>query len=196
MSTLELKELSHPSGEVIKIASGKTLDLKTQGSVTMPTGSVINVYTVEKTDTQTTSAFTMVDISGLSITLTPSSATSKFLITLTIRASSNFYKSYINLLRDSTPLFNNADGAGDGRTRFTSTVVTNSADSNSDGIMHNHNLTILDAPTTTSAITYKCQFSGRNSAYVMHINKSNPDRAQTEYDSRTVSNMVIQEIQG
>ena len=31
MSTLELKELSHPSGEVIKIASGKTLDLKSQG---------------------------------------------------------------------------------------------------------------------------------------------------------------------
>ena len=38
MSTLELKELSHPSGEVIKIASGKTLDLKSQGSVTMPSG--------------------------------------------------------------------------------------------------------------------------------------------------------------
>jgi len=43
MSTLELKELSHPAGEVIKIASGKTLDLKTQGSVTMPTGSVLQV---------------------------------------------------------------------------------------------------------------------------------------------------------
>ena len=31
MSTLELKELSHPSGEVIKIAAGKTLDLKVTG---------------------------------------------------------------------------------------------------------------------------------------------------------------------
>ena len=45
MSTLELKELSHPSGEVIKIAAGKTLDLKSQGSVTMPTGSVVQVVT-------------------------------------------------------------------------------------------------------------------------------------------------------
>ena len=31
MSTLEVKELSHPSGEVIKIAAGKTLDLKQSG---------------------------------------------------------------------------------------------------------------------------------------------------------------------
>ncbi len=43
MSTLELKELSHPAGEVIKIASGKTLDLKSQGTTTLPTGSVLQV---------------------------------------------------------------------------------------------------------------------------------------------------------
>jgi len=43
MSTLTLKELSAPAGEVIKIAAGKTLDLKSQGSVTMPTGSVLQV---------------------------------------------------------------------------------------------------------------------------------------------------------
>ena len=43
MSTLEVKELSHPAGQVIKIAAGKTLDLNSQGSVTMPAGSVIQV---------------------------------------------------------------------------------------------------------------------------------------------------------
>jgi hypothetical protein len=51
MSTLELKELSHPSGEVIKIASGKTLDLNSQGTLVLPTvphakmpsGSVLQV---------------------------------------------------------------------------------------------------------------------------------------------------------
>ena len=45
MSTLELKELSHPSGEVIKIAAGKTLDLHAQGTTKMPAGSVIQVIT-------------------------------------------------------------------------------------------------------------------------------------------------------
>lgn len=36
MSTLELKELSHPAGEVLKIAAGKTLDLNSQGTVILP----------------------------------------------------------------------------------------------------------------------------------------------------------------
>jgi len=51
MSTLTLKELSAPTGEVIKIASGKTLDLNSQGtlilptvpSAKMPSGSVLQV---------------------------------------------------------------------------------------------------------------------------------------------------------
>ena len=41
MSTLSIKELSHPSGEVIKIAAGKTLDLHAQGTTKMPAGSVL-----------------------------------------------------------------------------------------------------------------------------------------------------------
>ena len=56
MSTLELKELSHPSGEVIKIASGKTLDLHSQGTTKMPAGSVIQVIT--KTHSQNASVST------------------------------------------------------------------------------------------------------------------------------------------
>ena len=61
MSTLEVKELSHPSGEVIKIAAGKTLDLKSQGSVTMPTGSVLKVTqsgTIARTTITSTGAWT------------------------------------------------------------------------------------------------------------------------------------------
>ena len=81
MSTLELKELSHPSGEVIKIASGKTLDLKTQGSVTMPTGSVLQVvsyYTAAQT-AQTMSTSDQV-INSMSKVITPLGANSKFLV--------------------------------------------------------------------------------------------------------------------
>ena len=66
MSTLELKELSHPAGEVIKIAAGKTLDLKTQGSVTMPTGSVLQVqHAVLTTIYASTVANTWLDINNL-----------------------------------------------------------------------------------------------------------------------------------
>ena len=92
MSTLEVKELSHPAGEVIKIAAGKTLDLKTQGSVTMPTGSVLQVVS---SGTGSLTAFS--GTSGLVIgaTITPKQTSGTFLITvvmscLTIDAHSGY----------------------------------------------------------------------------------------------------------
>jgi hypothetical protein len=160
----------------------------------MPTGSVINVWTVEKTDVWSKSGWGFSDITGLSITLTPTSASSKFLINYNVRATSDYYKSYVNLLRNGTVLFANADGAGDGRFRGTSTFALLNTDTNAHGFMHPHSLTLLDSPATTSSITYKLQGSGRSSSNIMYVNRSVPDRTSTEYDDRLVSNMVIQEI--
>jgi hypothetical protein len=87
MSTLELKELSHPSGEVIKIAAGKTLDLHSQGTLVlptipyakMPTGSVLQVVS---SGTGSLTAFS--GTSGLVIgaTITPKQTSGTFLITV------------------------------------------------------------------------------------------------------------------
>ena len=79
MSTLTVKELSHPAGEVIKIAAGKTLDLKSQGSVTMPTGSVIQMVDSSTTTTVTNSG-TSFTSTGLSVSFTPKSASSKIIL--------------------------------------------------------------------------------------------------------------------
>ena len=81
MSTISIKELSHPAGQVIKIASGKTLDLKSQGTTTLPTGSVLQVVSTHTTSSITTSSTSMV-ATGLIATLTPSSTSSKILVTL------------------------------------------------------------------------------------------------------------------
>jgi len=82
MSTLELKELSAPTGEVIKIAAGKTLDLKSQGSVTMPTGSVLQVVQGTLTNPSggiLTSSTSYISTS-LTATITPISTSSKILV--------------------------------------------------------------------------------------------------------------------
>ena len=159
-------------------------------------GHVINVWEVRKTDVQSISGYGFVDISGLSQTVTPQSANSKFLITINVRASSDYWKSYVNVLRNTTLLFAEADGAGDNRYRGTSTYQTTQTDTNTHGHMHYHNVTFLDEPSTASAITYKCQGSGRLSANIMYVNRSVPDRTSTEYDDRLVSSMLIQEIAG
>jgi len=159
-------------------------------------GSVIQVWSVEKTDVWSKAGFGFSDITGLSITLTPASASSKFLITFNVRSSANYYKSYVNLLRNGTVLFANADGAGDSRFRGTSTMALDATDMNTHGLLLVHQVTFLDSPATTSSITYKLQGSGRGSTDVMYVNRTVPDRTVTEYDDRMVSNMIIQEIAG
>lgn len=187
MSTLAVNTITTQTGSDIVIGAGKNL---------LAHGNTINIYEATKTDVQSMTGFTFVDVSGLSITLTPVSASSRFLIHFHVVASSDYYKTYINLLRNSTVLGANADGAGDSRFRGTSTMVTDQTQSNSHGIVHHHTVTILDTPATTNAITYKVQGAGRGSTYIQYINRSVPDRALTEYDDRSISRMIIQEIAG
>jgi hypothetical protein len=40
---ITVKELAAPTGFDLKIAAGETLDLKSQGTVTMPTGTLMEV---------------------------------------------------------------------------------------------------------------------------------------------------------
>ena len=187
MSTLAVNTITTQTGSDIVIGAGKNL---------LAHGNTINIYEATKTDVQSMTGFTFVDISGLSITLTPVSASSRFLIHFHVVASSNYWKTFINLLRDSTVLGANADGAGDSRYRGTSTHVTESTDSNTHGIMHHHSIHFLDSPATTSSITYKLQSAGRTTTQIAHINRSVPDRTSTEFDDRTISRMIIQEIAG
>jgi hypothetical protein len=187
MSTLAVNTITTQTGSDIVVAPGKNL---------LAHGNTINIYEATKTDVQSMTGYTFVDITGLSITLTPVSASSKFLIHYAVVASSDYYKTYINLLRNGTLLGANADGAGDNRYRGTSAHATDMTISNAHGIVHNHSITFLDSPATTGSLTYKLQSAGRGSTYVSYINRSVPDRAFGEYDDRTVSRMIIQEIAG
>ena len=145
MSTLEVKELSHPAGQVIKIASGKTLDLKSQGTTTLPTGSVLQVISATNTNTanggfllQTTStSFVSVP---LAVSITPSSTSSKIMIlvtTATYRAASG----YVTVYRNST----NIGGATNGLAN-----PTGSSSSRHEPLSFSY----LDSPNTTSSVQY------------------------------------------
>jgi hypothetical protein len=76
MSALEVKELSHPAGEVLKIAVGKTLDLHSQGSVTMPAGSTLQMVSGYRTTSATTTSNTL-NSTGFTASITPKAIGSK-----------------------------------------------------------------------------------------------------------------------
>ena len=154
MSTLTVKELSAPTGEVIKIAAGKTLDLHSQGTTKMPAGSVLQVVQGVYS-TQTTISTTAYTDSGLSASITPSSTSNKILITWTTHAALTNGSTRgwgCKLLRNSTAVYTegtNYRTYGDGNTGDIRLTVPQSH---------------LDSPSTTSAITYKVQVSAHNTA--------------------------------
>ena len=93
MSTLELKELSAPAGEVIKIAAGKTLDLNSQGTLVLPTiphskmpsGSILQVVNYFETGSVTSSSASRFILDTLSVT--PIGTGSKFAITFFLQGN-------------------------------------------------------------------------------------------------------------
>ena len=153
MSTLELKELSHPAGEVIKIAAGKTLDLKSQGSVTMPTGSVLQVLsTTESVSYSTTTSDWSARMTGLSATITPSSTTSKILVSVNTGLSFQHNNTYGKMA-----IYRSISGGA------TTTNLTGEAggfgNAGNGAYAFYVNADYLDSPSSVSAITYSVSFA-------------------------------------
>jgi|14BtaG_2_1085337.scaffolds.fasta_scaffold02116_2 hypothetical protein len=172
----------------------KSLDYSHVPYEKMPAGSIIQVKQVIKTDTWSTTGYSAADITGLSLSITPRSAGSKILCRYNLRASSDYWKTYVNLIRESTALFQGATAGI--RPTQTSSIVTERTNSNAHGFMHDHSVTFLDSPRTTSTITYKLQGYGRGGSYIMYVNRSVPDRNTTDYDSRCSSNLILMEVAG
>jgi len=145
MSTLTVKELSHPAGEVLKISAGKTLDLKSQGSVTMPTGSVLQVVS-SYFNTNTASASTSYVSSGHSVTITPKSSTSKIHLSLQGGIAAQSTNRFLR-----TIFYKGSSQLGTG---FSAKYGVNA-----DNLVHGHSMCGEDTHGVTTAITYTIYFS-------------------------------------
>ena len=191
MSTLELKELSHPSGEVIKIAAGKTLDLKSQGTTTLPTGSVLQVIQTVKTDSSIISSSSFINIPVLSVAITPSSTSSKIYVSYSVQASAYTKVVQLRILRDSTAI-GISDVVGS-RTRATQAQFFQNSDANHQACPMS--CSFLDAPSSTSELTYKIQVKSQDGAAV-YFNRSGHDADNGNWSVRTTSQITVMEIQG
>ena len=141
------------TGQVLTVAAGVP-------SWAAPTGKVLQV--VQDTDTSnfstTNNSFTD---TGLSVTITPSSASSKVFIIVSVPAGSSKrttttgdnYSSF-NLVRTSTQLMNGYLG------NFSMASSANPQHFSTVSMMY------LDSPNTTSAITYKVQAKTESSTSV------------------------------
>lgn len=113
--------------------------------------------------TFSTSSTSFVDITGLSVDITPTSTSSKILVMMTGGEfgmySAGSYYATVQLLRDSTELFN-SDG---------NVVHSREGNGNQQAQMC---FILFDSPNTTSAVTYKGQVKSSNSSKNVYVTNS------------------------
>lgn len=143
-------------------------------------------YTV-KTDTFTTSSSGWSDVSGLSVSITPTSASNDILIFAVVSCSANFSidnSVLLRIVRGSTEI-----GVGDAASSRTSAGgMAPSATSTQISVP----LMLKDSPATTSPTTYKIQAFPSNGGDV-YVNRSQND-TDTSSIGRTVSAILAIEV--
>jgi len=159
-------------------------------STAIGAGAVLQVVQTVKTSYFTSASASFVDVTGLSVTITPSSTTSKILVLFSGYASQSSttgtYGLHLRLVRDSTNIFL-GDAAG--------SAQQSSAQIGSSHGHYAQNLSgqFLDSPSTTSAITYKIQMyvesggtAGLGGSYIV----------TNAWQGRTPSQITVMEIAG
>jgi hypothetical protein len=162
------------------------------GSITIASspaaGSIVKVLQTIKTDTFTTTSGSLTDITGMSVTITPSSASNKILIQYSLgQVTPNSPAVYgVALLRGSTVI-------GAGATAGSRILVSTGGIFDGDrGGASAYNF--LDSPATTSATTYKLQVY-INGGNTVCINRSAADGDSTTY-CRSASTITVMEVVG
>lgn len=147
------------------------------------------VVSTIKTDTFTASTTTYTDITGLSVTITPTLATSKIFVLAMITGSQDVTVDVatLQLVRGSTAIAL-GDTAGN-RIRGTAPLTGGSDISQNNTQM----ILFLDSPATTSATTYKIQGKSNAGANPFFINRSDQDTDNTVHN-RTVSTITVFEV--
>lgn len=153
-------------------------------------GSVLQVVNSVKTSTQSTTSTSYVDITDLSVSITPTSATSKILVMARINhiGESASNGAFVNLLRNSTTITSST--AGGNTDNFDAWASGGGGGmSANDRKMTSCSIDYLDSPATTSATTYKMQM--RADGTTVYVN-----RWGLNNDVASVSSITVMEIAG
>jgi hypothetical protein len=159
-----------------------------------PSGSILQVVSTTKVDTFSTSSTNeFVDITGLSVNITPLSSSSRILINVHLGAfgngSSSANTASFRLVRNSTVV---GAGTPEGARVGASFRDFIDADNNH---ARNGSFTHVDSPSTTSTITYKLQANNQANTLFINRNGSN-DNNGLAWGTRCASSITVMEIAG
>ena len=153
-----------------------------QGQTAGTNRYVVQVLSTTKTDHFTTTSTSFVDITGMSLTITPANSNNKILIMTNVYASHGD-AAILQALRDSTAI-GSGDDSDSTSTKRGFAMIRESATN----LGAHYNLTHLDSPNTTSAVTYKIQIKSDSSGTVC------VNRRSSNEDYATSSSITLMEI--
>ena len=166
------------------------------GTVTgISAGKVLQVVSTTKTDTasfSSSSTNTFADITGMSVSITPSATSSKILVMFSCNVGQSTTATiHVRLLRDSTAIYV-GDSVG---SRLQDSAILRTAASPYTLEIGNLNGTHLDSPSTTSAVTYKLQgVLGASYSGTFYLNRSGAD-SNADFGGRPASSITVMEIE-
>ena len=157
-------------------------------------GKVLQVVSVTKTDTFSTTSTSYVDITGVSISITPSATTSKIMVMAETAGGggTSDMTMHFRVTRNGTGV--NVGDADGSRVRNTFSIYTTTASGIPGGGWRpniNGNSTFLDSPATVSAVTYKLQMLVDSGTGYVGRPGDNPDDSRV---GRSPTNLTLWEI--
>tara|TARA_B110000211_G_C13737571_1_gene403075 strand:- start:53 stop:616 length:564 start_codon:yes stop_codon:yes gene_type:complete len=162
--------------------------------VTSNAGKILQVVNTLYIGEASSSSTTPADVSGFSAVITPSSTSSKILVTVDVclGAQAAAY-GYILLLRGSTSIGAGTGGSGNQINSFISVTGTDTP-ATVDTTLWNGSKTFLDSPNTTDETTYKIQLA-RSYLNTVYINRQH-GTADAAYIHVSSSAITLMEVGG
>jgi len=156
-------------------------------------GKVLQVVSTTSNSTQTINSQTFTELTSLTTSITPSSASNKILIlgrVAFVGVDSSLSHVHFRLRRDSTDICQ-GDGASGSMVNVTASGTKNDNDVADANVPFN----FLDSPNTTSAISYKIMGANWTGGASFTINRpTSPDNAF--YNGFVTSTLTLMEIAG
>ena len=160
-------------------------------------GGIIQIRQTLKTDSFNTNSQNLVDITGMSVSITPTRSDSKILVQvhLSFGGDDNMY-GQVRLVRDPGDQTVGGSTAVSGNQRNGTFGVNTPNGANGQYKMYSAECQILDSPATTSTLTYKLQVASTNTGgNYFYLNRpSNNDNQQ--YIIGGSSTITVMEVSG
>lgn len=156
-------------------------------------GVVLQVLSTTLDTTFSTTSSTFTDVTGLSVTITPSSPSSQIFVMWDVCAAcsqggSGGDEGYLQVVRNSTPICVGA--AAGSRVSVSNTILRFFADN---GSINSSSNNFLDSPGVNTPVTYQVQISNIGDGQTIYVNRTDND-GNTSSFPRGASTITVMEI--